>query len=167
MEQAKITARLPYSITVTQDEATDGTPILLVENDELKGCMAQGRTIEEALANLEEARIDYIYSLLEDGLDIPLPAEGFPPGEFIREELEERGWTQEDLAEILGHPRRLVNEIIMGKREITIETANGLGAAFGTSAQFWLNLDSAFRCGKLLIRQHKNGKHRFHLPTNQ
>lgn len=78
-----------------------------------------------------------------------VPAEVFPPGEFIREELEERGWTQEDLAEILGRPRRLVNEILMGKRGITTETANGLGAAFGTSAQFWLNLDSAYRLSQV------------------
>ena len=69
-----------------------------------------------------------------------MPAEVFPPGEFIREELEERGWTQEDFAAILGRSPRLVNEVIMGKRGITPETANGLSAAFGTSAQFWMNL---------------------------
>ncbi len=74
-----------------------------------------------------------------------LPAEVFPPGEFIREEIEERGWTQEDLAAILGRPLRLVNEIIMGKRGITPETANGIAAAFGTSAQFWMNLESMYR----------------------
>ena len=74
-----------------------------------------------------------------------IPAEVFPPGEFIREEIEERGWTQEDFAEILGRPVRLVNEIIMGKRGITPETANGIAAAFGTSAQFWMNLESMYR----------------------
>ena len=59
-----------------------------------------------------------------------MPAEVFPPGDFIREELEERGWTQEDLAAILGRSIRLVNEIIMGKRGIKPATANALGAAF-------------------------------------
>lgn len=73
------------------------------------------------------------------------PAEVFPPGEFLREELEERGWTQTDLAEILGRPVRLVNEIIMGKRRITPETAKGLSAALGTSPEFWLNLESAYQ----------------------
>ena len=73
-----------------------------------------------------------------------VPAEVFPPGEFIREEIEARGWTQEDLAEILGRPLRLVNEITTGKRGITSETAKGLGEAFGNTAQFWMNLASAY-----------------------
>ena len=51
------------------------------------------------------------------------PAEAFSPGEFLREELEERGWTQADLAEIMGRPLVLVNEIIAGKRGITAETS--------------------------------------------
>ena len=81
-----------------------------------------------------------------------IPAEVFPPGEFIREEIEERGWTQEDLAEILGRPLRLVNEIIMGKRGITPKTANGIAAAFGTSAQLWMNLESMYRLSQVRTR---------------
>jgi HTH-type transcriptional regulator/antitoxin HigA len=77
------------------------------------------------------------------------PAEVFPPGEFLREELEERGWTQTDLAEILGRPFPLVNEIISGKRRITPETAVGLSAALGTSPEFWLNLEVAYQLGQV------------------
>lgn len=73
------------------------------------------------------------------------PAESFPPGEFIRDELEARGWTQEDLAEIMGRDLRLVNEIITGKRTITAETAKGLGEALETSAQYWMNLQAAYQ----------------------
>ncbi len=73
------------------------------------------------------------------------PAEVFPPGEFIRDEIEARGWTQTDFAEILGRPFRLVNEIISGKRAITPETAFGLGEALGTGPQFWMNLESSYR----------------------
>ena len=50
----------------------------------------------------------------------------FPPGDFIREELEARGWTQRDLAEILGRPIQAVNSIVNGKKEITPETAVAL-----------------------------------------
>jgi len=74
-----------------------------------------------------------------------IPAEGFLPGDLVKEELEERGWTQEDLAEILGRTTAAINEIITGKRGLTVETAKGLGEAFGTGAQFWLNMESAYR----------------------
>lgn len=73
------------------------------------------------------------------------PAEVFPLGEFIKDELVARGWTQEDLAEIMGRDLRLVNEIITGKRGIKPETAIGLGEALDSSAQYWLNLQSAFQ----------------------
>ena len=72
------------------------------------------------------------------------PAEVFPPGEFLREELEARGWTQGDLASILGRSQRLVNEVITGKRSLTPETAKGLSEALGTSADFWLNLQNTW-----------------------
>ena len=78
-----------------------------------------------------------------------IAAEVFPPGEFIRDELDARGWTQNDLAEILGRPFRLVNELVAGKRGITPETAKGLGEAFGTDPQFWLNLDSAYQLSRV------------------
>ena len=74
------------------------------------------------------------------------PAEVFAPGEFIREELEARGWTQGDLAQIMGRPLRLVNELIAGKKQITPDTARGLAKAFGDDdALYWMNLDSAYR----------------------
>lgn len=74
-----------------------------------------------------------------------IAAEKFPPGEIIKEELEERGWTQTDLAEILGRPLTLVNEIMTGRRAISPETARGFGDAFGVDPQFFLNLESAYQ----------------------
>jgi HTH-type transcriptional regulator/antitoxin HigA len=73
------------------------------------------------------------------------PIEVFSPGEFIREEIEARGWTQEVLAEVLGMSLRRVNEVIVGKRRVTPETARALGKAFGTSAVLWMNLESTYR----------------------
>ena len=73
------------------------------------------------------------------------PAEAFPPGDFLKEELEERGWTQHDLAAIMGKHVRTVNELVVGKRSVTPETAKSLAAALGTTAQFWLNLDSTYK----------------------
>lgn len=75
-----------------------------------------------------------------------IPAEVFPPGEFIRGELEARGWTQGDLAQIMGRPLQLVNELVSGKKQITPETAMGLAKAFGDDdALYWMNLDNVYR----------------------
>jgi HTH-type transcriptional regulator/antitoxin HigA len=71
-------------------------------------------------------------------------AEVFPVGEHLADELEARGWTQGEFADILGRPAQFVSEIIAGKKEITRESAAQIGAALGTSAEFWLNLQDAY-----------------------
>ena len=73
------------------------------------------------------------------------PFLNIPPGDFIKEELEERGWTQADLSEILGLSEKSINQIINGKQRIMIDTARMLSKAFGQSPQYWLNLDMNFR----------------------
>ena len=78
-----------------------------------------------------------------------VPAEVFPPGEFIREELEERGWTQSDLAEIMGRDTAMVSALVTGKRSVSPETARGLGAAFGTGAALWMNLEASYQLSKV------------------
>ena len=78
-----------------------------------------------------------------------IPAEIFSPGEFVRDELDARGWTQGDLAEIMGRPLQAVNELISGKKQITPETALGLAKAFGDDdALYWLNLENVYRLSR-------------------
>jgi len=77
-----------------------------------------------------------------------IPAEVFPPGEFLADELETRGWTQSEFAGIIRRPAKLVNEIIAGRKTITPETAREFAAALGTSPQFWLNLENAYQLWK-------------------
>lgn len=79
----------------------------------------------------------------------PTNPEIFAPGDYIREEIEARGWTQLDLAEMLGRAPQAVSEIISGKRSITPDMATGLGDAFGTSAQVWLNLESSYQLSRV------------------
>lgn len=74
-DKAKRLAALPYLFEVSKDELTDGSRIFIALHPELPNCMAQGETIEEALAELAEAREEYILSLLEDGMDVPRPEE--------------------------------------------------------------------------------------------
>src|SRR3989344_7861923 len=76
------------------------------------------------------------------------PAEVFPPGDFLKEELDKRGWTQVELSEILARPPRLISEIVSAKRAITPETAKGLAAALSTTAEFWMNLETSYRLSK-------------------
>jgi len=73
------------------------------------------------------------------------PAEVFPPGEFVKDALEARGWTQEDLAFFMGRSLVTVNKIITGKQSITAQTAKELAETFGTSAEYWTNLEAAYR----------------------
>ncbi len=78
------------------------------------------------------------------------------PGEILQEELEARDWTQKHLAELMHRPIQLVNNIINGRSGISAETALDLAEIFGTSAQFWINLDSNYRL--TLARQKREQK---------
>ena len=72
-------------------------------------------------------------------------AEAFPPGEYLRDELDERGWTVTEFAEIIGRPIQAVSEILNDKKEITTETAMAFAEALGTSPSLWLNLQTNYR----------------------
>lgn len=86
---------------------------------------------------------------MERSMSTRIPAEVFPPGEFLKEELEARGWTQTEFAEIIDKDTRLVSEVISGKRTVTPETAIALGEALGTGPEIWLNLESQYQLSKV------------------
>ena len=67
------------------------------------------------------------------------------PGEVLQEEfLEPMGLSQSKVALAIGvHPRR-INEIVLGKRGITADTALRLAKFFGTSAELWLGLQKDY-----------------------
>jgi HTH-type transcriptional regulator/antitoxin HigA len=75
-----------------------------------------------------------------------------PPGEKLDEELAAKGWSQADLADVLGRPVQAINEIVTGKKAITPETAVALSRAFGSPPQYWLELESKYRLDLLLFR---------------
>ncbi|MBU4486605.1 MAG: HigA family addiction module antidote protein, partial [Candidatus Delongbacteria bacterium] len=72
------------------------------------------------------------------------PFINIPVGEFIKDELEFRGWNQEDLANIMDTSLKTVNQIIKGKQGITVQTAIKLGTIFGQSPEYWLNLYNTY-----------------------
>lgn len=70
----------------------------------------------------------------------PRPARVIAPGLHLLDELNARGWTQRQLAQIIDRPYQMVNEIVRGRKAITAETSQEISAALGTSPDFWFNL---------------------------
>ena len=67
------------------------------------------------------------------------------PGDILMEDfIKGFGITQNRLAVAIGVPPRRINEIVHGKRSVTANTALRLARYFGTSAQFWLNLQDCY-----------------------
>ena len=67
------------------------------------------------------------------------------PGEVLQEEfLAPMNISQHQLALRIGVPARRINEIVLGKRRITADTALRLARYFGTSAKFWLGLQTDY-----------------------
>ena len=73
-----------------------------------------------------------------------------PPGEIIKEEMEARGWTQNDLVCALGYSEQTVNKLLNGKSGLCADMAQALGGAFGTSAELWAGLQKEWelRCAR-------------------
>ena len=66
------------------------------------------------------------------------------PGETLREYLEEIGMSSAELARRIEVPVNRIAEILNGRRAITSDTALRLGHFFGTSSEFWLNLQTLY-----------------------
>jgi len=66
------------------------------------------------------------------------------PGEILADELAELGMTANALAKALAVPANRVTAILHGQRGITADTALRLSRYFGTTPQFWLNLQKSF-----------------------
>jgi antitoxin HigA-1 len=84
------------------------------------------------------------------------------PGEHLAEELQTIGMSAAELARNLGVPTNRVTQILKGQRAITGDTALRLAHFFGTSPEFWLNLQSIY---DLRIAQQKFGRAIDELPT--
>ncbi len=88
------------------------------------------------------------------------------PGEILLEEfLKPLGLSQTALSRDIGVPPRRINEIVLGKRSITADTALRLGRYFRISPQFWLNLQTRYdletaadKLGKALEKEVKVGR---------
>ncbi len=77
------------------------------------------------------------------------------PGEHLAEELKALGMSAAELARKIDVPTNRVTQMLNGTHAITGDTALRLGHFFGTSAEFWLNLQSLY---DLRLAQEKAGK---------
>ncbi len=84
------------------------------------------------------------------------------PGEHLAEELEALDMSAAELARKIDVPTNRVTQILNGTRSVTGDTALRLAHFFGTSAQFWLNLQTLY---DLRLAQQKVGKSINTLPT--
>jgi addiction module HigA family antidote len=84
------------------------------------------------------------------------------PGEHLAEELKALDMSAAGLARQLDVPTNRITQILNGTRAITGDTALRLAHFFGTSAEFWLNLQSLY---ELKVAQEKTGKSIKALPT--
>src|SRR5438094_10057962 len=91
-----------------------------------------------------------------------MPRPAIHPGEILAEELEELSLTSTELARQLKVPANRITQIIQGKRSITGDTALRLGHWFRMSAQFWLNLQSAY---DIRVAEQHAGAEIARLPT--
>lgn len=84
------------------------------------------------------------------------------PGEHLAEELREMGMSAAELSRQLKVPTNRVTQIFNGRRSITGDTALRLAHFFGTSAEFWLNLQSLY---EIRLAHKKSGAAIKGLPT--
>jgi len=66
------------------------------------------------------------------------------PGEILGDDLEELGISAAQLARTLDVPANRISQIVAGRRAITADTALRLARHFGTSADFWMNLQKTY-----------------------
>lgn len=78
------------------------------------------------------------------------------PGSILKDEIEFLGITQKELADRMGRPVQVINEIIGTKKGITPETALELESVIGIKAHVWLNLESGYRL--VLARNEEQAK---------
>jgi len=84
------------------------------------------------------------------------------PGEHLAEELRELGMSASELARQLDVPTNRITQILRGRRSISGDTALRLAHFFGTTAQFWLNLQSLY---EIRLAAKESGKSIRALPT--
>jgi antitoxin HigA-1 len=73
-----------------------------------------------------------------------MPRTPIHPGEILADELDAIGLSAAGLARLVDVPANRISQIVAGRRNVTADTALRLGRCFGTSADFWMNLQKTY-----------------------
>ena len=97
-QQAGKLAGSPYSVQAQKSQLLDRSIVVVVANPELPGCLSHGDTLEEALAELREARQEYLFARLQVGKKVPGPeltADAHPQVTWLEPDLiDETLWVR-------------------------------------------------------------------------
>lgn len=99
---------------------------------------------------------------MTETLPVYAPRDVSPPGDTLRDLMDERALSQAELARRLGRPAQAINEIVAGKKEITEDTALELERVLQVPAHFWLAREARYR--EYLARERAALSHKAHLP---
>jgi len=92
--------------------------------------------------DVDKGKVDF--SEIRSGRRLP----PIHPGAILRDEfLDPLGISVYQLANELRAPRSRINDIVLGRRAVTTDTALRLGRYFGTSPEFWINLQARYDLG--------------------
>ena len=97
---------------------------------------------------------------LKDGVNLKdvVPSAAFHPGEFLNDELKERGLTQKSFALMSGMLPSQLNEFIKGKRGLSAELALKFGKVLDMDPVYWLNLQMIYELDLAKIKQNRLNK---------
>jgi HTH-type transcriptional regulator / antitoxin HigA len=73
------------------------------------------------------------------------PQKVFPVSKYIKDELHARGWTQADLAYVMGRTASEISSLMVGRRQLSPELAQELGIVLGQGPEHWLSIDNVYR----------------------
>ena len=79
------------------------------------------------------------------------PCEAFHPGEYVRDEIEARGWSKSDLAAKSGLDQEYIDGLLAETKSITLLSAHRISQALGTDPILWLNLQSTYDRAKTAL----------------
>lgn len=88
------------------------------------------------------------------------------PGETLSQEMESRALSQRELARRMGRPVQAINEIVLGKKQITAETALQLESVLGVPAEFWMNLEVNYQLTRARLARGRPGRPRISMRAS-